>query len=275
MKFLDTQDSFYEGAYLNQVHFLPASESWYRVWPVWLINNGYLWRVRNNVPAGATVLELGCAGGVAYFARRYTMIGLDLSLASLESASGLYDTLIQADAAKAIPVADESVDAVTSSFFWEHIPPAVKTNILAEVRRILKPGGKLIFLYDVETHNPLMSALRNRSPELYDAEFIERDGHLGYEEPGDNIETFESAGFKVIEQVGLERTPLQSTTVYGKMKKWPKPFSALGGLLHRIESTRAGFFAYIGLLRALDETVGKLLPERWSRMALTVCEKAG
>src|SRR5512141_2710308 len=66
VKFLDTQDSFYEAAYLNQVHFLPASESWYRVWPVWLINNGYLWRVRNNVPAGATVLELGCAGGVAY-----------------------------------------------------------------------------------------------------------------------------------------------------------------------------------------------------------------
>jgi hypothetical protein len=32
-------------------------------------------------------------------------------------------------------------------------------------------------------------------------------------------------------------------------------------------------FAYIGVLRAVDETIGKILPSRWSRMALTVCER--
>ena len=273
VRFMDSPDSFYEGTYLNKVHFVPKSERWHRLWPVWLINNGYLWRVRSNVPAGSTVLELGCAGGVAYFAQRYNMIGLDVSMASLQSAATHYATCIQADASDFIPLADNSVDAVASSFFWEHIPPDMKRKMLGEIRRILRPGGRLIFLYDVETQNPLVAAMRRSSAPLYNAEFIERDGHLGYQRPEENVATFESEGFRILENLGLEKTPLQSTTVYSKMRKWPQPFAAAGSALHVIDKSRASFFGYIGLLRSIDETLGKLLPQRWSRMALTVCEK--
>ena len=273
VQFLEVQDSFYEGAYLNQVHFVPKSERWFHLWPVWLINNGYVWRVRGNTKPGGAVLELGCAGGVSYFSNRYSMIGLDVSMASLKAAATHYDICIQADAAACIPLADESVDTVASSFFWEHIPPAAKQTMLKELRRVLKPGGRLVFLYDVETNNPLVSAMRRKSGSLYRAEFIDRDGHLGYEPPEANLSLFEKSGFKVVEQVGLEKTPLQSTTVYGKMKRWPQPFAAAGNALTTIERSRATFFSYIGLLRALDETVGRALPSRWARMALTVCEK--
>ena len=273
VRFLDTEDTFYEGAYLNRVHFLPEDEKLRHVWPVWLINNGYLWRVRRNVREGSTVLELGCAGGIAYFARRYQMIGLDVSMSSLRQAGEIYDKCIQADAAAMIPLADNSVDAVASSFFWEHIPPVAKRAILSELRRVLKPRGRLIFLYDVETKNPLISAMRRTSSSLYREEFIDRDGHLGYETPRANVETFRRGGFTVIEQLGLERTPLQSTTVYSKMRKWPQPFAAAGSLLHHLDRSRRALFPYIGVLRAVDETVGRILPDSWSRMALTVCEK--
>jgi SAM-dependent methyltransferase len=273
IKFLDHEEAFYEGAYLNHVRFLPKSEKWNHVWPVWLINNGYLWRVRKNVPEGAVLLELGCAGGIAYFAQRYRTIGLDVSMGSLQTAAKHYELCLQADAAGFIPLADQSVDAVASSFFWEHIPAEAKVRILSELRRVLKPGGRLIFLYDVETFNPLVAAMRKKSPALYNAEFIDRDGHLGYQSPQTNLDTFEAQGFRVVEQLGLERTPLQSTTVYTKMQKWPSPFSGFGRLLHRIDASRASLFAYIGVLRALDETIGKILPSRWSRMALTVCER--
>ena len=43
---------------------------------------------------------------------------------------------------------------MVSSYFWEHIPPEIKPGILKECQRILKPGGKLIFLYDVKTRKP-------------------------------------------------------------------------------------------------------------------------
>jgi hypothetical protein len=116
--------------------------------------------------------------------------------------------------------------------------------------------------------------MRRESPTLYRSEFIDRDGHIGYQPPGDNLKIFEDAQFRVIEQLGLERTPLQSTTVYQKMRKWPGPYAVAGNVLHRIENSRPGFFAYLGVLRLLDETIGRFMPPRWSRMALTVCERA-
>lgn len=46
---LDHPDDFYEGAYENQVHFLPPSEKPWHAWPLWLINGGYLWTVRRII----------------------------------------------------------------------------------------------------------------------------------------------------------------------------------------------------------------------------------
>jgi len=60
---IETPNEFYEGHYRNHTRFIPKSEKPWHVWPLWLINSGYLWAVRKWVPAGATVIELGCAGG--------------------------------------------------------------------------------------------------------------------------------------------------------------------------------------------------------------------
>ena len=83
------------------------------------------------------------------------MIGCDLSASSLAKVVH-YSDRIQADASATIPIASDSVDAVISSYFWEHMSPEKKPRILSECRRILRPGGKLLFLYDVETENPLI-----------------------------------------------------------------------------------------------------------------------
>lgn len=275
IRFMAADDAFYEGTYLNQVHFSPRNEKWYSVWPLWLINNGYVWRVRKHVPQGSVVLEMGCAGGIAYFSTRYRMIGLDVSMASLQAAATLYEKCIQADASRGIPLEDGSVDAAASSFFWEHIAMRDKRVILAELRRVLRRGGKIVFLYDVETENPLVASMRRVRPALYQAEFIERDGHLGYQTPGENREIFESEGFRIVEQLGLERSPLQATTVWAKMRKWPQPFAATGSMLSHIDGSRASLFPYIAVLRAIDETMGRALPDSWSRLGLTVCEKVG
>lgn len=272
VQFLETKDEFYEGAYRNQVNFIPRSERFFHAWPLWLVNSGYPWVVRSQVPAGATVLELGCAGGVRYFGQRYRMLGCDLSHASLRSAVGIYDVLLHANASVRLPIADMSLDAVVSSFFWEHIPATAKVRILAEIYRVLKPGGRLVFLYDVETNNPLIRRLKERDLASYRRLFIEGDGHLGYESRDANIAGFGAAGFAVLLDLGLEATFVQSPSVFAKLvetKVLPRPLSVLGASFGNHPWHRP----YTALVRAIDATVGRFARRDWSRLALTACAK--
>src|SRR5688572_23067687 len=271
LQLLGRRDAFYEGHYHNRVAYLPRGEAPWQAWPLWLINSGYLWQVRRQVAAGSRVLELGCAGGVAYFGRRYRMIGCDVSRSSLEHTAQTYATCLCADARLCIPLATGSVDAVLSSFFWEHVEPAHKPQVLTECLRVLVPGGKLVFLYDVETDNPLIRHYRRRQPERYRELFIDGDGHLGYQSPSDNRALFADAGFRVIEQRGLEKTPLLSASAYTKLavmgggKRFARAAEALG---------RAPlFYPYTALLRAVDDLAAPFLPQRWARIELTTCEK--
>jgi SAM-dependent methyltransferase len=268
---LDHPDDFYEGAYENKVFFLPRSERPWHAWPLWLINGGYLWTVRRFVPPGATVVELGCAGGVRYFGQRYHMWGCDLSLSSLKKLE-FYEGRVQADAAVCIPLPDGSVDAVVCSYFWEHVLPSVKPNILGECQRILRPGGKLVFLYDVETENPLIRRYKHSNRPLYDKLFIEGDGHLGYQRPAENVAIFEEAGFRVVEHQGMEKTWLQSPSAYTKLAQFKtvgSRFYAVAGKLGQ----QPFFYPYTALMRLIDTLICPWLPDEWARIDLMVCEK--
>lgn len=267
---IDRPDEFYEGAYENKVYFLPRSERPWHAWPLWLINSGYLWTVRRFVPPGATVVELGCAGGVRYFGRRYRMVGCDLSLSSLKKLE-FYERRVQADATVCIPLPDDSVDAVVSSYFWEHISPEVKPHLLSEMNRILRPGGKLIFLYDVETKNPLIRHYKEKDQVLYERLFIAGDGHLGYQRPGENLAIFIEAGFRVVKHRGMEKTWLSSPSAYTKLAQ----FGTAGGRLLAWAS-RLGqqpfFYPYTALMRLIDTLICPWLPADWARIDLVVCE---
>ena len=95
---------------------------------------------------------------------RYQTIGLDLSAASLARVANLYAACLQVDLTQGIPLPDASIDAVISSFVWEHILPEHKPAVLAELRRVLRPGGKLVFLYDVDGRHPLYRRMRAVDP---------------------------------------------------------------------------------------------------------------
>jgi SAM-dependent methyltransferase len=271
ISFLPSPDTFYEGAYLNRVKYVPKSEKWYHVWPLWLISNGYLWEVRKQIAAGSVVLELGCASGVDYFGQRYQMIGLDLSLRSLEGLHN-YAYAIQADATQ-LPLANESVDAIISSYFWEHIPPNVKDIMLAEFSRVLKPKGKIVFLYDVETQNSLIELLKSKDKALYNRLFLDGDGHLGYETPLANKARFEQYGFAVMRHFGMERTWVQSPSVYEKLRHVGGLSAVVGQALFRLSSIRILNLAYTAFVRAVDISIGRLFHGDKSRILLSVLQK--
>lgn len=206
-----------------------------------------------------------------YFGSRFRMVGCDLSSSSLEKVV-FYEHRLQADASVCIPIADATVDAVVSSYFWEHIPPTSKLKVLAECRRILKPGGRLIFLYDVETHNPMIRRHKESDGLLYHKLFLEGDGHLGYESPAENVATFQRSGFRVVEHQEMEKTWLQSPSVYSKLAVWEGAGARLFNLLSRL-SRPPFFYLYAAALRFTDSVICPWLPSKWARIQLVVCER--
>jgi SAM-dependent methyltransferase len=271
VRFLPGADEFYEGRYLYTIGFVPRREGFLWSWPLWLINAGYLWAVRRWVPAGATVIEMGCGGGVAYFAHRYRMIGLDLSHQSLAGIADLYAACIQADVGRAIPLPDASVDAVIGSFAWEHFPPDQKPRALAECARVLRPGGKLVFLYDLDCQSPLFRRLRRSNPQLYRQTMIDLEGHFGWQTAEENLAIFEAHGFRVREHRGAEKL-FVAPAMFDKFQRWGGRFQGLAALGMRLRSGPL-FQIYNTGTRLFDATLGRLLPESWARIAVTVCEK--
>ncbi len=271
VRFLSKEDGFYEGAYLNKIKYIPFSEKWPFIFPIWLIGCGYLWEVRKQFKPGASLVELGCAGGVDYFGKRFNMIGLDLSFQSLSHLTG-YRIGLQANATS-IPLPNESVDGVVSSFFWEHIDHQTKDLMLKEFARILRPGGKVVFLYDVATDNQLISILKNRDSELYETLFLKKDGHVGYESPTETAKLFQAHRFDIVKHFGMERTIFQSSSVYVKLSVYPGVLGLVGKILNLVTSTRLTTYFNIFFIRVLDETVGRLFSLNKSRIMLSVLKK--
>jgi hypothetical protein len=146
--------------------------------------------------------------------------------------------------------------------------------MLKEFNRVLKPGGKVIMVYDVETKNPLLSLLKRDDIKKYEELFLEGDFHIGYETLEENKEKFERNQFKVLKHFGLERTFFQSTSVYyklGTLNTWYGKFSKV---MCRINSTRLTEYFNILTMRILDVTIGRFINPKKSRIAISVIQKA-
>jgi ubiquinone/menaquinone biosynthesis C-methylase UbiE len=76
--------------------------------------------------------------------------GLDLSRTYLDEArrnlAGLRGAELIEAAAERMPLADASVDIVTSVFLYHELPPDVREQVTAEIARVLKPAGLFVFL---------------------------------------------------------------------------------------------------------------------------------
>jgi ubiquinone/menaquinone biosynthesis C-methylase UbiE len=100
----------------------------------------------DRLPQRATVLDAGCGAGVPVttelIAAGYATVGLDFSAKQLALAQELApdSERVQGDLAR-LPFATASFDAVVSYYAIIHVPRDDHTMVLAEVRRVLRPGG--------------------------------------------------------------------------------------------------------------------------------------
>jgi SAM-dependent methyltransferase len=199
------------------------------------------------------------------------MIGIDYSLKSLRDIDN-YKFKFQADAL-ALPFRDGCLDGIISSYFWEHIAPADKIIMLKEFHRVLKPGGKVVMLYDVETENKLIGYLKKDDLKLYDKLFKEGDYHIGYETMAENEAKFRNANFKVLRHFGMERSLYQSSSVYIKMQNLPTTYGRISKWLAKLSQNRLMSYLNVFALRVVDETAGRLLDRDKSRIAISVLKK--
>ena len=101
-----------------------------------------------------SVLDVGCGTGeVTLLAKKRAgdghVYGIDpapemIVVARNKAARKKLDIDFRVGVIEALPFPDSSIDVVTSSLMMHHLPENVKVRGLAEIYRVLKPGGRLL-----------------------------------------------------------------------------------------------------------------------------------
>ena len=106
---------------------------------------------------GEKVLDVGCGPGTLAILMAKKVgaegesVGIDASLEMLDRARSKArkqgsTARFEAVAIEEMSFADDSFDAATSAYMLHHLPMDVQVQGIAEVRRVLKPGGRFVIV---------------------------------------------------------------------------------------------------------------------------------
>ncbi len=101
----------------------------------------YMGLLSDLCPEGGRVLDLGCGeeAFLSFLLPRAEVVGFDR-----EAVSGPYHAYVRADLEKELPLEEGSADLVACKFLLEHLSQPAR--LLANVFRVLKPGGHLVIM---------------------------------------------------------------------------------------------------------------------------------
>jgi ubiquinone/menaquinone biosynthesis C-methylase UbiE len=124
-------------------------------------------RIRSAREATGRVLELGVGTGLnlPYYAAAETVVGVDPDPHMLRRARKRGGAELVEASAEQLPFADESFDTVVAALSLCTIPDVGAA--LAEARRVLRPGGRLLFLEHVRSESPRAAAFQDRIEPLW------------------------------------------------------------------------------------------------------------
>lgn len=158
----------------------------------------WLTRLTADLPAGASILDLGCGSGVPTardLARRFTVTGIDVSAvqiaaarASVPAAEFLVGDMTQAD------FEPGTFDAVAALYSMIHVRLTDLPGLLGGVHRWLRPGGSFLATFGTT-----------------DGEVVEEDWlgvpmYFSGLAPEGNLALLRGAGFNILDEA-VELTP--------------------------------------------------------------------
>jgi SAM-dependent methyltransferase len=132
---------------------------------------------------GPRVLDLGCGSApYAQTLRSNTdaseLHGVDLDAACVAVASQVYDHAVEFDIGGKLPFPTEYFDTVFSCDVFGHIEFRNKDRVIAEIRRVTKPGGRSVHIIESA---PLDYDGMTDDPDDPIRKYVRMEGHVGIE----------------------------------------------------------------------------------------------
>ena len=153
---------------------------------------------------GDSVLDVGCGTGAVTLpakrkvGNRGAVVGVDpdpqmIHVARQKSKREELDIDLRVGVIESLPFADGTFDAVTSSLMMHHLPDDLRARGLAEVFRVLKPGGRILV---AEMRRPTGSTLKK-----FFTSVVLHHGHVVEFGLQDLPKLLQETGFEAIEQL--------------------------------------------------------------------------
>jgi len=153
--------------------------------------------------SGENVLDVGCGtGGVTIPARLQvgkngSAAGIDpapemIAVARRKASRAGLEIDFRLGVIESLPFPDETFDVVTSSLMMHHLPEHVQVKGLAEIRRVLKPGGRILI---VDMMRPSNSTIKRFFT------WLVQHGHGSQFGIEDLSELLQESGFEEIKQL--------------------------------------------------------------------------
>jgi SAM-dependent methyltransferase len=98
-----------------------------------------------DVGAGTGLLAIAAAPRVAHVSALDVAPAMCRHLARKFDRCGIENADVLVNGATDLPLPDGTIDVVVSNYCFHHLSDAEKTQALAQIRRVLRPGGRLVF----------------------------------------------------------------------------------------------------------------------------------